>query len=225
MSSGRCETQSSPAHAGRRSGCNEARDFNRPGRARPSIRQTTTPLRRWLQAALHHPSLTERLLCRRQPAARANPTRCSLVPEAAASTPRATNHSAARDQFCIRARRVSLATGPKTNSSERAATATGERWLRLPPPGFEKPSTFRLRRRAPLGGPRRCVRNVGRARPRSLRRSGVAADRRRQRRGLRPPPRGSDERWARPGTWSRSVRSSGCGILGLRGCFDRWPPT
>ena len=121
MSLGRCETQSSPAHAGRRSSCTETRDFNRRGRARPSIRQTRTPLRRSRQAALNHPSETERLRCRRQSATRANPTRRSLGSEAA-STARATKHSAASDQFCIRARRVSLATGPKTNfHSERAA--------------------------------------------------------------------------------------------------------
>ena len=41
MSLGRCETQSSPAHAGRRSSCIETRDFNRRGRARRSISQTS----------------------------------------------------------------------------------------------------------------------------------------------------------------------------------------
>ena len=50
MSSGRCETQSSLAHAGRRSSWSKARDFDRPGRARRSIRQTRTPLRRSRQA-------------------------------------------------------------------------------------------------------------------------------------------------------------------------------
>jgi len=127
MSSGRCETQSSPAHAGRRSSPTKAGDFNRRGRARRSIRQTRTPLRRSRQAALNHPSETERLLCRRQSAARANPTSCRPGPEAPASTGRETKHSAASDQFCIPARRMSLATGPKTNSPQRAAAARRER--------------------------------------------------------------------------------------------------
>ena len=86
--------------------------------------QTRTPLRTSRQAALDHPSETERRRCRRQPAAPSNPTPRSPEPEASESTTRTTKHTAARDQFCIPARRVSLATGPKrTHQSER------------PPPG------------------------------------------------------------------------------------------
>ena len=214
MSLGRCETQSSPAHAGRRSSCTEARDFKRRGRARRSIRQTRTPLRRSRQAALNHPGETERLLCRRQSAARANPTRRNLGPEAAASTAQATRHSAAWDQFCIRAPRVSLATGPKTNSPQRAAAARREQRLCCPCPrplqtvvvtrtATERINDERQRAAPPIGQDALAVRQKSRQRvlraekamgSRSRRRLGTSAFRSRCAAGPAIPIDGMEDR-------------------------------